>query len=189
MVVSWLPLYHDMGLIGCLLFTLCWGLRGVFMSPQRFIRRPASWLRAISAYRGTLSPAPNFAYALAARRLTERDLEGLDLSSWRAAMCGAEPIDVASLAAFAECFSPYGLRRESLVSCYGLAEASLCVTMQEPGEGLCFEGVSRARLAAEGVATPMTGWTAVGAIAQDSDSSGRQRSAQVPVEGRISAPL
>lgn len=159
-VVSWLPLYHDMGLIGCFLFTLCWGLRGVFMSPQRFMRRPASWLRAIGTYRGTLSPAPNFAYALAARRLTERDLEGLDLSSWRAAMCGAEPIDVASLSAFAERFAPYGLRRESLVPCYGLAEASLCVTMQEPGEGLRFEGVSRARLASEGVATPVSGWAA-----------------------------
>jgi acyl-CoA synthetase (AMP-forming)/AMP-acid ligase II len=128
------------------------------------MRRPASWLRAIGAYGGTLSPAPNFAYALAARRLADRDLEGLDLRSWRAAMCGAEPIAVASLTAFAERFAPYGLRRESLVPCYGLAEASLCVTMQEPGGGLRFEGVSRGRLASEGVAAPVSGWAAGGAV-------------------------
>lgn len=162
-VVSWLPLYHDMGLIGCFLFTLCWGLRGVLMAPARFMRRPASWLRAISAYGGTLSPAPNFAYALAAGRVAGRDLEGLELGSWRAAMCGAEPIDVAGLAAFADQFAPYGLRRESLVPCYGLAEASLCVAMHEPGQGLRFEGVSRARLAADGVAEPVSGWASDGA--------------------------
>ncbi|HMQ30687.1 MAG TPA: AMP-binding protein [Chloroflexaceae bacterium] len=162
-VVSWLPLYHDMGLIGCFLYTLCWELRGVFMSPQRFIRHPATWLRAISAYGGTLSPAPNFAYALAARRLADRDLEGLDLATWRAAMCGAELIDVAALAAFAERFAPYGLRAGSLVPCYGLAEASLCVTMQDPGAGMAFERVARATLAADGVAVPLSARSPEGA--------------------------
>jgi len=151
-VVCWLPLYHDMGLIGCFLFVLAWQLHGVFMSPYRFLRRPANWLKAISEYGGTLSPAPNFAYALATQRITERELIGIDLATWRGALCGAEPIDVGTLQAFARRFSAYGFRPTSLLPCYGLAEASLCVVLQQPGAPLHYERISRRALAGSGVA-------------------------------------
>lgn len=80
-VCSWLPLFHDMGLVGCFLFTMRWQLHGVFMTPYRFLRRPVDWLSAISNYGGTLSPAPNFAYALTTRRVRESDLAELDLTT------------------------------------------------------------------------------------------------------------
>ena len=90
--VSWLPLYHDMGLIGAWLAVLCVGARLVLMSPVTFMGRPVRWLRAISAWKGTLSAAPNFAYDICATKLDEADLKGLDLSSWRVAFNGAEPV-------------------------------------------------------------------------------------------------
>jgi acyl-CoA synthetase (AMP-forming)/AMP-acid ligase II len=104
--VSWLPLYHDMGLIGAWFGSLYFGMRLVLMSPLAFLSRPVRWLRAISEHRGTLSPAPNFAYDLCARKLADADLEGLDLSSWRLALNGAEPVSPATLQAFAERFAP-----------------------------------------------------------------------------------
>jgi len=90
--VSWLPLYHDMGLIGAWLGSLYFGCLLVLMSPTSFLARPERWLRAIHDYRGTLSASPNFGYELCARRPVDRDLEGLDLSSWRLAFNGAEPV-------------------------------------------------------------------------------------------------
>lgn len=151
-MVCWLPLFHDMGLIGCFLLSLYWRMHGVFMTPYRFLRRPATWLRAISDYRGTISPAPNFAYRLAMQRASQQELDGLNLSSWRAAVCGAEQIDVQVLHAFADHFGAYGLRRESLVPCYGLAEASLCAAMHPPGTPVRHERISRTQLAAERIA-------------------------------------
>jgi len=148
-VVCWLPLFHDMGLIGCFLFVLYWQLHGVFMAPYRFIRRPITWLKAISDYGGTLSLAPNFAYALVERRVTEQELTQLDLSTWRAALCGAEPIDARTLQKFSRRFAVSGFRPNSLVPCYGLAEASLCVVMHRPGEPLHYEQVSRLALTKE----------------------------------------
>jgi fatty-acyl-CoA synthase len=144
--VCWLPLFHDMGLIGCFLLVLYWQLQGVFMAPYRFLRRPITWLKAISDYGGTLSPAPNFAYALAAQRVSERELEGLNLSTWRAALCGSEQIDIGTLQSFTDRFAPCGFLPESLVPCYGLAEASLCVTMHRPGDPMRYERVSRLQL-------------------------------------------
>jgi acyl-CoA synthetase (AMP-forming)/AMP-acid ligase II len=126
------------------------------MTPFRFLRRPAAWLRAISDYRGTLSPAPNFAYALAARRLNGDDLAGLDLRSWRSALCGAEQIDVATLEAFAARFAGCGFGPHSFTPCYGLAEAALAVTICDPGRPLAWEHVSRDRLASDRVAAPVT---------------------------------
>ena len=114
-VISWLPLYHDMGLIGCWLFALYHGLRMVSMSPLAFLRRPKRWLHAFSEERGTLSAAPNFAYELCVRRIHERDLEGVDLSSWRAALNGAEPIQPETLDRFIERFAPYGFDRGALM--------------------------------------------------------------------------
>jgi fatty-acyl-CoA synthase len=127
--VSWLPLYHDMGLVGMALGPLYAKRPGVLMTPQAFVKRPAEWLRAISRFRATISFAPNFAYDLAVRRVKDRDLEGVDLSCWRAAGCGAEPIHAPTLAAFAERFAPVGFRDTSFFPCYGLAEHVLAATL------------------------------------------------------------
>lgn len=127
-VVSWLPLYHDMGLIGCWLFALSHGLKMISMSPLQFLRRPRRWFQAFSHYRGTLSPAPNFAYELCLRRIPDRDLEGIDLSSWRVALNGAEPISPEILDRFAERFGPIGFRPQTMMPVYGLAENSVAVT-------------------------------------------------------------
>jgi len=126
--VSWLPLYHDMGLVGMALGALYSARPSVLLSPQAFVKRPAEWLKAISHYRGTVSFAPSFAYDLAVRRVRERDLEGVDLSCWRVAGCGAEPIHAATLAAFAERFALVGFRAASFLPCYGLAEHVLAAT-------------------------------------------------------------
>ena len=131
--VSWLPLYHDMGLIGAWLGSLYYASPLVLMSPLAFLARPARWLWAIHKHRGTLSAGPNFAYDLCTRRIDERDLEGLDLSSWRVAFNGAEPISAVTLARFNERFVPYGFRPEAMAPVYGLAEAALGVAFPTPG--------------------------------------------------------
>ncbi len=126
--VSWLPLYHDMGLVGGVFTTLFHERDLVLIPPEQFIARPALWLRAISRRRATISPAPNFAYALCAARIEDAELAGVDLSSWRVAMNGAEPVTPAVLARFLARFAPYGLAPEALTPVYGLAEAALAVT-------------------------------------------------------------
>jgi acyl-CoA synthetase (AMP-forming)/AMP-acid ligase II len=146
--VCWLPLYHDMGLIGCLLFATYWNLDSVFLSPARFLRRPVSWLQAISRHKGTLSPAPNFAYSYVTSRTKDEELVGLDLSSWRIALCGAEPVDPRTLHRFEERFKHQGLRAPISVPCYGLAEATLAVTIHPIGAPLLYDKVAREPLAA-----------------------------------------
>lgn len=131
--LSWLPLYHDMGLIGMALGPLYCGRPAVLLTPQAFVKRPADWLRAISRHRATVSFAPNFAYALCVRRVKDRDLEGLDLSCWRIAGCGGEPIHAPTLAAFAERFGPVGFRETSFLPCYGLAEHVVAATFAPRG--------------------------------------------------------
>jgi len=126
--VCWLPLYHDMGLIGCVLPALLHPSTLTLIGPEVFVTRPASWLRALSTYGGTISPAPNFAYALCVDRIKDEQLEGVDLSSWRVAMNGAEPVAPATLRRFVERFAKWGLRPEALTPVYGLSEASLAVT-------------------------------------------------------------
>jgi 1-acyl-sn-glycerol-3-phosphate acyltransferase len=152
--VSWLPLYHDMGLIGAWLMPLYFGLPVVVFSPLAFLSRPARWLRAFDRYRGTVGAAPNFAYELAAAKISDADLEGLDLSSWRAALNGAEPVLPATLDRFAERFAGCGFRREALLPVYGLAEASLAVTIPPPGRGPRVDRVERAAFEREGRAVP-----------------------------------
>jgi fatty-acyl-CoA synthase len=125
--VSWLPLHHDMGLVGMALGPLYSARPGVLMPPHAFVRRPAEWLKAIARHRATVSFAPNFAYELAARRV--KDVAGLDLSSWRVAGCGAEPIHAPTLALFAERFAPAGFRASSFLPCYGLAEHVLAAAL------------------------------------------------------------
>ena len=126
--VSWLPLYHDMGLIGSWLTALCFGVPTAILSPLAFLSRPERWLWAIHEHRGTVSAAPNFAYELCARKIDERSLEGLDLSCWRVALNGAEPISPDTLERFARRFEPYGFRAEAFLPVYGLAESSVAVT-------------------------------------------------------------
>ncbi len=129
--VSWLPLYHDMGLIGGLLVALCRGADLTLMAPEVFLAQPALWLRAISRYRATVSPAPTFAYDLCTRRVQDRELAGVDLSCWRAALCGAEVVSGSVLRGFAARFAPFGFRPEALTPVYGLAEAALAVTFSD----------------------------------------------------------
>ncbi|MCI0417710.1 MAG: AMP-binding protein, partial [Acidobacteria bacterium] len=126
--VSWLPLYHDMGLIGTWLTALCSGVPVAILSPLSFLNRPERWLWAIHQHRATVSAAPNFAYELCARRIDDRSIEGLDLSCWRAALNGAEPISPETLDRFAHRFAPYGFRAEAFLPVYGLAESSVALT-------------------------------------------------------------
>ncbi|HEY0512849.1 MAG TPA: amino acid adenylation domain-containing protein [Thermoanaerobaculia bacterium] len=126
-VVGWLPLYHDMGLIGNLLQPLWVGCSCVLMSPVDFLQKPLRWLAALSRYGGTVSGGPNFAYDLCARKIRPEDKAGLDLSRWEVAFNGAEPVRAETLDRFAAAFAPCGFRREALFPCYGLAEATLFV--------------------------------------------------------------
>ncbi len=126
--VGWLPLHHDMGLIGNVLQPLYLGIPCTLMAPEAFAQKPVRWLRAISRYGGTTSGAPNFAYELCVKRVPEERREGLDLSSWRVAYNGAEPIRPETMERFVQAFRHYGFREEAFYPCYGLAEATLFVT-------------------------------------------------------------
>ena len=152
--VSWLPLYHDMGLIGAWFVPLFTGIPLVVMSPLAFLSKPERWLRAIHRHRATISPAPNFAYELCVRKIPEKDLHGLDLSSWRAATNGAEPVRAETLDRFAARFAPYGFRREALSPVYGLAEATLGVSAPKMGTGYKVDRIERAAFESEGHAVP-----------------------------------
>jgi len=125
---SWLPLYHDMGLIGCVFPALERGAVLTLIPPELFVARPAVWLRTISRYRATISPAPNFAYGLCVDRIRDDELEGVDLSSWQVALNGAEPVAAEVLRRFQRRFAAWGFRPEALTPVYGLSEASLAVT-------------------------------------------------------------
>jgi acyl-CoA synthetase (AMP-forming)/AMP-acid ligase II len=146
--VSWLPLYHDMGLIGVLLFCVYWRLPLALMAPTTFLLRPARWLQAIHKHKGTLSAAPNFAYGLCVKRVRPSEREGLDLSSWRLALNGAEPVNLRTLIDFERTFAPHGFRKSSFLPVYGLAESSLAVTFTRPGDPLRYQVVDRSQLAA-----------------------------------------
>jgi fatty-acyl-CoA synthase len=148
--VSWLPLYHDMGLIGAWLTLLYYNIPLTVMSPIAFLTRPERWLWAIHNHRGTLSTAPNFAYELCVRKIADKDIEGLDLSSWRMAMNGAEPVNPGTLERFATRFEKYGFRREALLPVYGLAEASLAVTVPPLGRGPVVDHIEREEFASNG---------------------------------------
>ncbi|GKT09568.1 AMP-binding protein [Desulforhabdus sp. TSK] len=150
--VSWLPLYHDMGLIGAWLGSLYYAVPLIILSPLDFISRPQRWLQAIHRYRGTLSAAPNFGYELCIKRLRDEDLEGLDLSSWRGAFNGAEPVSPDSLEGFCRRFSPYGFRPEALMPVYGLAESSVGLAFPPPGREPLIDAVDRGTFMREGLA-------------------------------------
>lgn len=148
--VSWVPPYNSMGVVGLICFGLYWGIDMVMLHPERFLKRPEDWLAAISRHRGTLSTAPNFAYHYAVRRCKESNLQGLDLSSWRVAMNGAEPVRAQHMDAFLRRFSNYGLRRDVFMPVYGLAEATLGVTFGDLNRPFSLDGINRRVLEREG---------------------------------------
>jgi fatty-acyl-CoA synthase len=153
--VSWLPLYHDMGLIGLLLCPMVSGIDTTFIPTGVFMQKPGLWMRTISDQRATLTAGPNFAYGLAARLLARtRDI---DLSTLRVALCGAEPVVASTLAEFGDRGAPHGLRPRVAVPCYGLAEATLAVTIAPVDRALSVDVVDRADLADRRVARPATG--------------------------------
>ena len=156
--VSWLPLYHDMGLIGMLLSAVYSRDDVIVMSPILFLKRPTAWLEAISTYRATVSFAPNFAYEVCLRRVKPSQVAALDLSSWRAAGCGAEPIRPDTLRAFADHFAAAGFRASSFVPSYGLAEHSLAVAFASGG--VTVDVVDADRLVRQSVAVPAVGGAA-----------------------------
>lgn len=130
--VAWLPLNHDMGLVGALLAPIFHGVDATLLPPERFLRAPSTWLRAISDHSGTISAAPNFAFSYTTARVHDDELDGVDLSSLRFVFCGAEPIHPPSLHGFINRFASWGLRSDVLAPCYGLAEATLAVTVGRP---------------------------------------------------------
>ncbi|KXV35654.1 multi-domain non-ribosomal peptide synthetase [Gluconobacter thailandicus] len=151
--VNWLPLSHDMGLIGGALITLGTGGRCVLLAPEHVAEKPVRWLRAISRYRATLSGGPDFMYGLCARTIEDEDQQGLDLSCWEIAFNGAEYIRPDTMQNFHRKFAPVGFDNRSFFSCYGLAEATLLVTASTRGQGVGFQSFSRHSLS-QGEATP-----------------------------------
>src|SRR5712671_5784677 len=162
--VSWLPLYHDMGLIGAWLTLLHYGVPLAVMSPLAFLTRPERWLWAFHKHRGTISAAPNFAYELCVRKIADKDIEGLDLSSVRAALNGAEPVNPETLERFATRFARYGFRREAQLPVYGLAEAALAVTVPPLNRGPLVDRVEREALTTHGSAVPAQNSTSASVI-------------------------
>ncbi len=151
---TWLPFYHDMGLIGFVIAPLTTQTPVAFMQPLSFIKRPVDWLRMVTRHRGTIGFSPNFAYGLSTSRIKEKDLEGLDLSSWRIAGCGAEPIQLATLDRFAERFECVGFRPEFFMPCFGMAESTLAVTFHDLSERPRAQRLRMDRLTSESVAEP-----------------------------------
>lgn len=144
--MSWLPLYHDMGLIGAWLGALHYGVPTVIMPPLAFLADPGRWLRAIGRHRATLSAAPNFAYELCCKSVHDEDIEGLDLSSLRMMMNGAEPVSPATIARFAARFAKFGFSPKAMAPVYGLAENSVGLTIPPVGRGPIVDRVERSAL-------------------------------------------
>ncbi|MGI9260956.1 MAG: AMP-binding protein, partial [Woeseiaceae bacterium] len=170
--VSWLPLYHDMGLIG-MLTTQYWESSMVVMSPLDFARDPSIWLRAISEHKGTLSPAPNFAYRRCLR-LDDDQLGEMDLSSWRLALCGAEHVDADTVQTFTARFAAHGFQSNAFYPVYGLAEHTLAVSFPPLGTEPVVDSIDRDRLAVTDIATT---------IDKDHDSALSFVSVGIPLEG------
>lgn len=160
--VSWLPMYHDMGLIGAWLGSLYAAMPLVLMSPLAFLSRPQRWLWALHRHRGTLTAAPNFAYELCMSRIPDAELEGLDLSRLRWACNGAEPVSAHAVRGFCERFSRYGLSPSAVAPVYGLAECAVGLAFPPPGRPPLIDRIRRAPMESGGEAQPAT--------AQDSEA-------------------
>jgi 1-acyl-sn-glycerol-3-phosphate acyltransferase len=155
--VSWLPLYHDMGLIGAWLGSLYHAVKLVIMSPLAFLTRPQRWLWAIHRYRASLSAAPNFAYELCLKKIPGRDLAGMDLSSWRIAFNGAEAVSAQTVRRFSERFRACGFRAETMSPVYGLAECALGLCFPPPGRLPRIDAIDRDLFLRSGRAQPAGG--------------------------------
>lgn len=153
-VVSWLPLYHDMGLIGSWLYSVYYALPITILSPLAFLSRPEKWLWALHDSRGTLCPAPNFSYELCARKIPDNAIEGLDLSAWRVAINAGEAVLPETLERFEKRFEPYGFRAESFVPCYGLAESSVALAFPPINRRPVIDRIRRDIFESEGKAVP-----------------------------------
>lgn len=154
-LVSWLPLDNIMGLVGVVFFSLHWGIRPVLMHPEEFLARPEDWFWAISDHRATLSLAPNFAFNYCVRRCNASELDGLDLSSWRVAMNGSEPVRAQHMQAFARRFHKYGFGDHVLMPVYGLSEVTLGASFHPPRTPIRVDGINRHDLEWKGLATPL----------------------------------
>ena len=150
--VSWLPLYHDLGLIGANFASMVLGFPTVLMSPLAFLSRPSAWMRAIHRHRGTMSGGPNFSFELCLRRIPDEEMEGIDLSSWRFAFNAAEPVSPDTIVEFEKRFSRWGLRRNCLSPSYGLAESSVGVAITVPGTPWRADRLDRERFTRSGEA-------------------------------------
>jgi len=155
-MVSWLPLFHDMGMVGFLTVPMVVGLELITVTPVDFLGRPVLWAELISKYGGTVTAAPNFAYAVLARQLARAD-GPLDLSSLRVALNGAEPIDAAAVGAFVDAGARFGLRPESVLAAYGMAETALGVSFAPPMTGLAVDEIDAEQLETHRLAVPGTG--------------------------------
>jgi len=153
-IISWLPLYHDMGLIACFLMPILRGIPVVQMSPFDWVRAPHRLLQAISTYHGTLTWLPNFAYNFCAQKIRDRDMEGVDLSSWRASINTAEPVKYKSHQMFYERFKSYGLRFETLQTSYGMAENVFAATQNDLSKLPYVEDVDRESFTTDLIARP-----------------------------------
>lgn len=151
-IVSWLPLDNIMGLLGVVIFALHWGIRPVLMKAECFLESPEDWFWTIADHRATLSLAPNFAFNYCVRRCNEKRLEGLDLSSWRIAMNGAEPVRAQHIQSFIKRFHRYGLSDRVVMPVYGLSEATLGVSFYDAEEVIAIDGINRRRLEMDGIA-------------------------------------
>jgi acyl-CoA synthetase (AMP-forming)/AMP-acid ligase II len=162
--VCWVPLYHDMGLLGHMFMGLYHPGTVTYIGPELFIAKPKIWLQTLSQYKGVASAAPDFAYAVCTAKIRDEDMEGVDLSHWKVAFNGAEPINVETMQRFAERFSRWGFRPEAMTPVYGLAEAGLAVTFSDLHTAPTVTQFDRARLSARGEAVPGAGrrLTAVG---------------------------
>lgn len=155
--VDWLPLYHDMGLIGTVLVALTAGASSILIAPEAFVLRPTTWLETFTSRRGTYAPAPNFGYQLCVTRVSDEALKKLDLSSWRVALTGAEPVRMETVEAFSERFGPCGFRAEAFLPVYGLAESTLAAAFPPLRRGARAVSVDAETLRTAGRAQPPRG--------------------------------
>ncbi|OGT56135.1 MAG: hypothetical protein A3F43_02395 [Gammaproteobacteria bacterium RIFCSPHIGHO2_12_FULL_42_10] len=154
--VSWLPLYHDMGLIGMWLGSIYHGVPLILMTPFSFLNHPERWLWMMHRHRGTLSGAPNFAYELCTKKIDPEIIDGLDLSAWRMAANGAEKVYAKTLEAFANKFEPYGFKRTALTPVYGLAESTVALSIPSMGQGVVVDYIDQMQFEENQLAIPST---------------------------------
>jgi acyl-CoA synthetase (AMP-forming)/AMP-acid ligase II len=185
--ITWLPHFHDMGLVGTLLAPLFAGASSVVLSPFDFVRAPIMWLQAFTDFHGTFTASPNFGYELCASRLRLTEGIRLDLTSWRAAANGSEPVRADTVRRFIEAFAPVGFDPSAMAPCYGLAEATLIVSISRPSKPVSFIGFDRILLS-RGIAQESIGDSAVTLVGCGPPVVGTEIAIVDPVSRRRQAP-